>query len=80
MDDAELLKDLIGLDPLFEDDAANFFLVSEDDSILLRHMDDVVDSSPDKYQDKWTTRGTSQHENKEERHRRPPEQDHSDEV
>ena len=54
MDDAELLKDLIGLDqpPLFEDDAANFFLVSEDDSILLRHMDDVVDTSPDKCQDK----------------------------
>ena len=43
-----MLKDLIGLDPLFEDDAANFFLVSEDDSILLRHTDDVVDTSPDK--------------------------------
>ena len=25
-----------------------FFLVSEDDSILLRHMDDAVDTSPDK--------------------------------
>ena len=37
MDDAELLKDLMGLDqaPLFEDDAdENFFPVSEDDSIL----------------------------------------------
>ena len=47
MDDAELLKDLIGLDkpPLFEDDADdNFFPVSEDDSIHLRHMDDVVES------------------------------------
>ena len=38
MDDAELLKDLRGLGkpPLFEDD-----------SILLRRMDDVVDTSPD---------------------------------
>ena len=44
-----MLKDLIGLDqpPLFEDDAANFFLVSEDDSILLRHINDVVYTSPD---------------------------------
>ena len=51
MDDAEPLKDLIGLDepPLFEDDAdENFFPVSEDDSILLRHMNDVVDTNPDK--------------------------------
>ena len=39
MDDGELLKDLIGLDkpPL-----------SEDDSILLLHMNDVVDTNPDK--------------------------------
>ena len=51
MDDAELLKDLRGLDkpPLFEDGAdENFFPVSEDDSILLRHMGDVVDTGPDK--------------------------------
>ena len=51
MDDAELLKDLIGLGkpPLFEDDAdENFFPVSEDDSILLFHMNDVVDTNPDK--------------------------------
>ena len=51
MDDAELLKDLIGLDQpqLFEDDAdENFFPVSEDDSILLLHMNDVVDTNPDK--------------------------------
>ena len=42
MDDAEL-------PPLFEDDAdENFFFVSENDSILLRHMDDVVDTIPDK--------------------------------
>ena len=52
MDDAELLKDLRGLDkpPLFENDAdGNFFPVSEDDSILLRHMDDVVDTGPDEH-------------------------------
>ena len=51
MDDAELLTDVIGLDqpPLFEDDAdENFFPVSEDDSIFLRRMSDVVDTSPDK--------------------------------
>ena len=51
VDDAELLMDPKGLGkpPLFEDDAdENFFPVSEDDSILLRHMDDVVDTSPDK--------------------------------
>ena len=51
LDDAELLKDLIGLGkpPLFEDVAdENFFPVSEDDSILLLHMNDVVDTSPDK--------------------------------
>ena len=51
MDDAELLEDLSGLGkaPLFENDAdGNFFLVSEDDPILSRHMDDVVDTGPDK--------------------------------
>ena len=51
MDDAELLKDLIGLGkpPLLEDDAEeNFFLVSEDDSILLLHMNNVMDTNPDK--------------------------------
>ena len=51
MDDAELLKDLTGLGkpPLFEDDVdENFFPVSEDDSILLLHMNDVVDTNPDK--------------------------------
>ena len=51
-DDAELLKDQRGLGkpPLFDgnDTDVSFFLVSEDDSILLRHMDDVVDTSPDK--------------------------------
>ena len=50
-DDAELLKDLIGLGkpPLSEDDSdENFFPVSEDDSILLLHMNDVVDTNPDK--------------------------------
>ena len=50
--DAELLKDLRGLGkpPLFDgnDTDVSFFPVSEDDSILLRHMDDVVDTSPDK--------------------------------
>ena len=51
-DDAELLKDLRGLGKpqLFDenDTDASFFPVSEDDSILLRPMDDVVDTSPDK--------------------------------
>ena len=50
--DAELIKDLRGLDkpPLFDgnDTDASFFTVSGDDPILLRHMDDVVDTSPDK--------------------------------
>ena len=42
LDDAELFKDLRGLDkpPLFDE--------NEDESILLRHTDDVVDTSPDK--------------------------------
>ena len=52
MDDAELLGDLRGLGkpPLFDrnDTDVSFFPVSEDDSILLRHMDDVVDTGPDK--------------------------------
>ena len=52
-DDAELLKDLRGLGkpPLFDGNDADvsFFPVSEDDSILLRHMDDVVDASPDEH-------------------------------
>ena len=51
-DYAELLKDLRGLgkpQSFDENDTdASFFPVSEDDSILLRHMDDVVDTSPDK--------------------------------
>ena len=51
-DDAELLKDLRGLGKpqLFDENGtdASFFTVFEDDSLLLRHMDDVVDTSPDK--------------------------------
>ena len=51
-DDVELLKDLRGLGKpqLFDenDTDTSFFPVSEDDSILLRHMDDVVDASPEK--------------------------------
>ena len=51
-DDAELLKDLRGLGKpqLFDenDTNASFFPVSEDDSIVLRHMDYMVDTSPDK--------------------------------
>ena len=51
MDDAELLKDLRGLGkpPLFDknDTDASLFLVSKNDSILLRHVDDVVDTSLD---------------------------------
>ena len=53
LDDPELLKDLRGLGkpPLFDgnDTDVSFFPVSEDDSILLRHMDDVVDASPDEH-------------------------------
>ena len=52
-DDAELLKDLRGLGkpPLFDGNGTDviFFLVSEDDSILSRHMDDVVDTGPDEH-------------------------------
>ena len=51
-DDAELLKDMRGLvkPQLFDesDTDASSFLVSEDDSTLLRHMNAVVDTSPDK--------------------------------
>ena len=51
-DDAELPKDLRGLGkpPLFDgnDTDVSLFPMSEDDSILLRHMDDVVDTGPDK--------------------------------
>ena len=47
--DAELFKDL-GKPPLSDENGtdASFFPVSGDDSILLRHMEDVVDTSPDK--------------------------------
>ena len=62
-DDAELFKDLRGLDkpPLFDenDTDVSFFPVFEDDSILLRHMDDVVDTGPDEHNgpsEKWPTR------------------------
>ena len=52
-DDAELLKDLRGMGkpPLFNgnDTDVSFFPVSEDDSILLRRADDVVDASPDEH-------------------------------
>ena len=51
-DDAELLRDLRGpgKPPLFDenDTDVSFFPVSGDDSILLRHVDDVVDTSQDK--------------------------------
>ena len=50
LDDAELLKDLRGLGkpPLFDgnDTDVSFFPVSENVSILLRRMDDVVDTGP----------------------------------
>ena len=52
-DGAELLKDLRGLGkpPFFDGNNTDvsFFTVSEDDSILLRHMDDLVDASPDEH-------------------------------
>ena len=51
-DDAELLEDLRGLGrpQLFDGNVTetSFFPESEDDSIVWRHMDDVVDTSPDK--------------------------------
>ena len=53
MDDTELLKDLRGLckPPLFDgnDTDVSFFPVPEDDSILLRRMDDEVDTGPDEH-------------------------------
>ena len=53
LDDAELLKDLRGLGKplLFDgnDTDVSFFTVSEDDSILLLRMDDVVDTGPDEH-------------------------------
>ena len=52
-DDAELLKDLRGLGkpPLLDGNYTDmsFFPVSEDDSILERHMDDVVGTGPDEH-------------------------------
>ena len=52
-DDAELLKDLRGQGKPFlfdgNDTDVSFFPVFEDDSILFRHMDDVVDTSPDEH-------------------------------
>ena len=53
MDDAELIKDLRGLGkpPLFDGNVTDvsFFPVSEDDSILSRRTDDVVDTGPDQH-------------------------------
>ena len=53
LDDAELLKDLRGLDKpqLFveNDTDVSFFPVSEDDPILLRRMDDVVNTGPNEH-------------------------------
>ena len=52
LDYGDLLMDLRGLGkpPLFDgnDTDSSFFLVSEDDSVLGRHVDDVADTSPDK--------------------------------
>ena len=41
----------MGKPPLFDgnDTDVSFFLVSKDDSIFLRHMDEVVDASPDEH-------------------------------
>ena len=80
MDDAELLKDLIGLDqpPLFEDDAdEDFFPVSEDDSILLSHMSDVVDTRPDKCH---RHRAIGEMANPRNQHIEIPQIQYSDEV
>ena len=80
MDDAELLKDLrvLGKPPLFETDAdGNLFLVSEDDSILLRHMDDVVDTGPDKCH---RHRAIREMDNQVNQHIEMPQIQHTDKV
>ena len=80
-DDAELLKDLRGLGkpPLFDgnDTDASFFPVSEDDSILLRHMDDVVDTGPDKCHRHRTIR---EMDNQMNQHIEIPQIQYSDKV
>ena len=78
-DDAELLKDLRGLGkpPLFDgnDTDVSFFLVSEDDSILLRHMDDVVDTGPDEHH-----RAIGEIDNQMNQHIDMPQNQHTDKV
>ena len=80
-DDAELLKDLRGLGKpqLFDenDTDASFFPVSEDDSILLRHMDDVVDTSPDKCH---RHRAIREMDNQVNQHIEIPQIQHTDKV
>ena len=78
-DDAELLKDLRGLGkpPLFDgnDTDVSFFPVSEDDSILLRHMDDVVDTGPDEHH-----RAIGEIDNQMNQHIDMPQNQHTDKV
>ena len=80
-DDADLLKDLRGLGKpqLFDehDTDASFFPVSEDDSILLRHMDDVVDRSPDK---RHRHRAIREMDNQVNEHIEIPQIQHTDKV
>ena len=80
-DDAELLKDLRGLGKpqLFDENHtdASFLPVSEDDSILLRHMDDVVDTSPDKCH---RHRAIREMDNQVNQHIEIPQIQHTDKV
>ena len=80
-DDAELLKDLRGLDKpqLFDENDADLslFFLSEDDSIFLRHMYDVVDTSPDKCHRHTAIREMDNHVNQ---HIEIPQIQHIDKV
>ena len=79
MDDVELLKDLRGLGkpPLFDgnDTDVSFFPVSEDDSILLRHMDDVMDTGPDEHH-----RAIGEMDNQMNQHIEMPQIQYTDKV
>ena len=80
-DDAELLKDLRGLGKpqLFDqnDTDASVIPVSEDDSILLRHMDDMVDTSSDKCH---RHRAIGEMANPKNQHIEIPQIQHTDKV
>ena len=71
--DVEELRGL-GKPPLFDTDVS-FFLVSEDDSILLRRMDDVVDTGPDKHH-----RAIGEMDNQMNQHIEMPQIQYTDKV